>query len=243
MDTLSIVVVLFFAALCRSTFGFGDALVAMPLLSMLVGVRVATPLVALMSVVIAIAILVNDWRKVEFRACIPLVMATAIGIPIGIAYLKGVNESTIKTVLGILIIGFGSYELMVRRSSNIISAKWAWPLGVIAGILGGAYNTCGPPVVIFGRLRQWDAASFRATMQGYFLPTSILLAVFHGLGGLWNQQLLWNFGAAIPVVIFAILIGRRLNSRFETEKFYRAIYVILIVLGAWLVVESLYRES
>ena len=239
METLGIVVILFLAALCRSTFGFGDALVAMPLLSILVGVRTATPLVAMMSVVIAMAILVNDWRKVEFRACIPLVVATAMGIPIGVAYLKGVNESIIKAVLGVLIVAFASYELIVRRSSRVISAKWAWPIGVSAGILGGAYNTCGPPVVIFGRLRHWDATSFRATMQGYFLPTSLLLTIGHGLGGLWNQQLFWNIAVASPAVVFAIVIGRRLNLRFETERFYRAIYILLALLGTWLLVESI----
>ena len=40
--------------------------------------------------------------------------------------------------------------------------------GFFAGILGGAYNTNGPPVVIYGSLRKWSPATFRATLQGYF---------------------------------------------------------------------------
>ena len=44
-----VVAVLFLGSLVRSTFGFGDALVAMPLLTLLIPIRVATPLVAVAS--------------------------------------------------------------------------------------------------------------------------------------------------------------------------------------------------
>ncbi len=50
MDATALVlVVLFCSTFIRATFGFGDALVAMPLLAMVVGLKTATPLVALVA--------------------------------------------------------------------------------------------------------------------------------------------------------------------------------------------------
>ena len=49
--------VVFLAAFTRSALGFGDALIAMPLLALMVGMKTATPLVALASSTIAATIL------------------------------------------------------------------------------------------------------------------------------------------------------------------------------------------
>ena len=57
--------VVFVAALSRSTFGFGEALISMPLLSILFSTNAAAPWVALNSVTISAAILVRDWRQVQ----------------------------------------------------------------------------------------------------------------------------------------------------------------------------------
>lgn len=36
----------------------------------------------------------------------------------------------------------------------------------------------GPPLAVYGSLRRWSPQRFRATLQGYFLPASLV-----GLGG------------------------------------------------------------
>ena len=62
-----VIVVIFIATLIRSTFGFGEALVAVPLLALRLPVAVAAPLAVLVSVVVAGVIVVQDWRKIEVR--------------------------------------------------------------------------------------------------------------------------------------------------------------------------------
>jgi uncharacterized protein len=49
-----VVVILFVAELVRSSIGFGNALVAMPLLVLVMDLRLATPLVALVSMTAAV---------------------------------------------------------------------------------------------------------------------------------------------------------------------------------------------
>ena len=101
-----ILVIIFISILARSTFGFGDAVVAMPLLSMVVGLNVATPLVGLMGITTSITILIRHLKHVHFRSLLSLIVPTLIGIPIGVLLLKGVYENVMKLILAGVIISF-----------------------------------------------------------------------------------------------------------------------------------------
>jgi hypothetical protein len=60
-----VVAVVFLATLIRSTIGFGEALVAVPLLALRLPVVVAAPLAVLVSVLVAAVIVAQDWKHVE----------------------------------------------------------------------------------------------------------------------------------------------------------------------------------
>lgn len=83
-----VVLIAFVSTLVRATFGFGNALVAMPLLAVTVGIRVATPLVALMAFTISLIILVKDWCNVDLGASWRLIFFSLLGIPFGLFLLK-----------------------------------------------------------------------------------------------------------------------------------------------------------
>ena len=54
----------------RATIGFGDALLAMPLLALMLDVRLVTPLVALLSTASAIWMLLHTWRQVAISTAV-----------------------------------------------------------------------------------------------------------------------------------------------------------------------------
>jgi uncharacterized membrane protein YfcA len=66
--TVQVLAVIFIATLIRSAFGFGEALVAVPLLALLMPVEVAAPLAVLLSITVAGVIVVQDWRKIHVRS-------------------------------------------------------------------------------------------------------------------------------------------------------------------------------
>ena len=77
-DSVAVTLAIVFAAsLSRSTFGFGEAMIAMPLLTMLLGIQVAAPLIALLSITVAIVILVRDWRDIQWASAWRLVVASS----------------------------------------------------------------------------------------------------------------------------------------------------------------------
>ena len=241
MDAFQTIIlpIVFIATLTRSTFGFGDAMVGMPLLSVAVGLGVATPLVGLMGITASATILIKHWRDVHFKSVGLLIIYTLIGIPIGILLLKRMNENAMKSVLAFVIIAFSLYRIFKPRLFNLAGDKSACVFGFFAGMLGAAYNTNGPPVVIYGTLRGWDPEKFRATLQGYFFPTGSMIALGHCAGGLWTKTVLLNYLISLPIILIAILLGGRLNRRIPRAKFDNYVYVFLIVLGVCLLIDTI----
>jgi uncharacterized protein len=91
-------------------------------------------------------------------------------------------------------------------------------------------------VVIYGALRHWSPTRFRATLQGFFLPSTLAISGGHALSGLWHQEVFVLFGASLPVMLLAIYAGGWVNRRIEPQRFLRLLYAIIIGLGVLLLV-------
>ncbi len=177
--------VVFVATLIRSAFGFGEALIAVPLLTLLIPVEIAVPLAVLVSITVAAVIVAQDWRHVHVGGAWRLVLATLPGIPLGLLLLKAAPARVVKAILAAVIVAFSSYCLARRSRFELTDDRRAWLFGFGAGVLGGAYGMNGPPLVIYGALRRWPPERFRATLQGYFLPASLIGMAGYTAAGLW----------------------------------------------------------
>jgi uncharacterized membrane protein YfcA len=236
---LAVVAVIFLATLIRSAFGFGEALVAVPLLALVIPVEVAAPLAVLLSITVAGIVLVQDWHHVHIASAWRLILATLPGIPLGLLMLTSVTEQGVKAVLAVVIIGFSSYCLVRQTPFELKDDRMAWLFGFCAGVLGGAYGMNGPPLVIYGALRRWSAERFRATLQGYFLPSSLVGMGGYWLAGLWVPEVTYYYLLSLPLAVAAIILGRIINRRLNSHRFAFYVYVGLIVIGMTLLIQSM----
>lgn len=240
--TLYILSVIFVATLVRSAFGFGEALLAVPLLVLRIPLQVAAPLAVLISSTIAGYILIQDWRHVHFKSAGWLVLATLFGIPLGLRLLTSSHQEGVKVALAVIIICFAILSLAGRPPQlHSDSRKWLMSCGFLAGILGGAYGMNGPPLAVYGTMRRWSARHFRATLQGYFLPASLLGMLGYWWKGLWVQPVTRYYLLSLPVLIPAIWVGRAVNHRLPVERFRSYIYCGLIIIGGALAAQACLR--
>jgi uncharacterized membrane protein YfcA len=238
---LHVLGVIFLATLIRSAFGFGEALIAVPLLALVIPVEVATPLAVLFSVTVAAVIVVQDWHQVHVRSAGWLVLSTLFGIPLGLWLLTAVAEPVVKALLALIIIAFSGYSLAGRIRLELTNDRLAWIFGFGAGILGGAYGMNGPPLVIYGALRRWSPQHFRATLQGYFLPASLVGMCGYWMTGLWVPAVTRYYLLALPPALVAILLGRVVNRRMKGHRFLVYVHIGLIVVGTVLLMQALRR--
>jgi uncharacterized protein len=237
--SVAIAAVLFGATLIRSAFGFGEALVAVPLLALVIPVDVAAPVAVLVSITVAGIVVAQDWRKVHLRSASWLVLSTMVGIPLGLMLLRAVAEPVVKGVLACVIIAFSGYSLLSGKQRQLKNDRFAWLFGFSAGVLGGAYGMNGPPLVVYGSLRGWSPEHFRATLQGYFLPASLAGLVGYQLAGLWTPEVNRLYVLSLPFVLLATFLGRAINRRIAVHRFLLLVHTGLIAVGTVLLLQAI----
>lgn len=237
---ITVLAISFAATLFRSTFGFGEALIAVPLLSLFLPIDVAVPLSVMMSILVALIVVVQDHDRIHFKSAKWLIVFAAMGIPFGLLILFFGNEFYIKIALGVLIIAYGIYSLAGKNNLMLASDSklWLFVCGFFSGVFGGAYGVNGPPLVVYGNMRRWDARYFRATLQAYFLPAGIISMAGYAAKGLVDATVLRYFLLSIPAVVPAVFLGRCLNKRIKGNSFYRYVYVGLVLIGGILIANS-----
>ena len=92
---------------CGPALGFGEALIAVPLLAFVLPVEIVAPVAALVSITVAVIVLVQDWRHVNLRSAAWLVCSTHV---LGHPFLRAAPPS----------------QRFPSRSSKARSAWW-WP--------------------------------------------------------------------------------------------------------------------
>jgi uncharacterized membrane protein YfcA len=231
--------VLFISTFTRSALGFADALIAMPFLTMVLGLKTAAPLVALVATTSSFIIVIRHWHVVDLQAIWRVIVALLLGIPLGLFGLYKVSEPLMQTILGVLLMLFSLANLLrIRFVMPPDRLGLAYVFGFAAGVLGGAYNTVGPPLAIYGHLRRWSPEQFRVTLQGCFLPAYGCIVIGHGVAGLLTPRVLMLYGLALPLVGLAIKLGGKLNAAFPRDQFTRYVNGALFLIGLMLCIQS-----
>ncbi|GAB1422063.1 sulfite exporter TauE/SafE family protein [Anaerolineales bacterium] len=231
-------IIIFIAIFTQNLVGFGSGLIAMPLLVPLLGIKIATPLMALVMICVQVSILFRyrtQWSIYNIRR---LLLGTVIGIPIGFTLVSILPESIIFFVLGISVISFALYNLFYHPElidRPALNPRWAYVVGLIGGMLGGAYNTGGPPFIMYGTREGWPPAEFKSNLQCVFLTSSVGVILAYLLNGGYSIDILKMFLSSLPIILIALIAGTSLDRFIKQEVFQKVVLVGLIVLGLSLI--------
>ena len=225
------ILAIFLGAFTQSLTGFGVALVSMAILPSLLGLQVATPLVALTGVVLEAMMLARYRESLQIGSIWRLLAASLAAIPFCVFFLRQLDERIALTVLGAVIAGYAMYALIGLRLPELRHPLWAWLTGLASGLLGGAYNTAGPPVVIYGNCRGWSPQEFKSNLSGFFVVNSLMVVTTHFLSGNYTPVVMKYFWWTLPALGLGFLAGQSLDRWLSPESFRKIVLVMLVVLG------------
>lgn len=225
----------FLALFSQSLAGFGLALILMPLLAGPLGIRVATPLVALIALISETFLLIYYRRSLEFVTIGRLAIASLVGIPFGIIALRILDQSFSLVVLGMILLVYSLYSLIGLRLPRLSHPAWAYVFGLLSGLFGGANNTSGPPIIIFGDCQQWSRHEFKANLQGLFVLEGVFVLLGHGIAGNLSQVVWRYLLLSLTPMIIGVWAGLTLDKYLDTQAFRRIILLLLILLGLRLI--------
>jgi len=228
---VEVYIVIFMAAMTQSLTGFGSALVAMALLPHHIGLRASASLVSLIALSIEIVLLLRYRQAVSLREVKPLVAASFVGILIGIYLLRRIDGSVMLVLLGLVIAIYGIYALLDWKLPELRQPAWAYAAGLLAGMLGGAYNTSGPPVILYADCRRWPPSEFKGNLQGFFLTNSVFVVTAHLLSKDLTPDIWRTYLIALPFIALGILTGTLLDRALPPEAFRKIVLLALVVMG------------
>jgi uncharacterized membrane protein YfcA len=229
--SIAIFFVIFMAAFVQSVSGFGGGLVPMAFLPALIGIRSASPLVSLCAICVETVLLIRFHQMLSLREIWKVVLASIVGVPFGVVLLKLVNEQVALSVLGVVLIGYSTYALLGKRLPKLDHFSWSLLAGFLGGLLGGAYNTSGPPVILYADTQRWEPERFKSNLQGYFIVNSTQVLIGHYLAGNFRPDVLRWLPWALPAIAAGLLAGALLDKFIPPLLFRRIVLGMLIVMG------------
>lgn len=231
LDYLLVIGITFFGVFTQATTGFGSGLVTMAFLPVLLGIRVAAPLVALMNLSIEFIMILRYRRSFQFQHVWPMITASILMIPLGVWAVATLDEKLVLRFLGTVMILFSVWALFSIRLPELYHPAWKVLAGGLGGLLGGAYNTSGPPVIIYGNCRRWTPDTFKANLTGYFIVNSIFIVSNHIWSGNTTRDVWGYFLVMVPAIVIGILAGFSLDRRINPALFRKIVLLLLLIMG------------
>jgi uncharacterized membrane protein YfcA len=218
--------------------GFGIGLVALAFLPFVMSPVIAIVLTTLYALVFSVVILAPLRREIEPVRLTQLLIGTVLGTPLGVWGLAVLPATVINRMIGVVLVAItalGWWRLTPRRLS---ARGWGYGAGVLAGVLGGAVGTPGPPVILYAAGQEWSPRAVKANLLAFFIVNQAVI-----LAGYWWTNLLdaevlrlaaW---LALPALI-GVAAGVALFNRIDAVRFRRIVFAVLFVSGVVLLLRG-----
>ena len=221
MNSVLLVVVVVVAVsvgvIAQQVTGLGFALLAAPILVLLLGPVEGVILVNVTSVASALIVMARTRRDIDWGAYASITVAALIGLIPGALAAILLERPALEIVIGGTLTTALVLTLMIPARDEQLRPR---RLGMVAaGFVSGATNASsgigGPPIVLFARLSGWKQSTFAATLQPYFATVGLLSAAVKAIldpaSFVALEPLAWcaaAAGLALGVVIGAWAAGR-----------------------------------
>ena len=215
----------------RGFSGFGSALIYVPLMSALYGPQTGAATFLLTDFVTGIVFSLGVWRLAVWREVIPLAATAVIAAQFGTLILQYADPIWLRwtmTALVLVIVVMLSTGWRYHGKPMLIVTLL---VGLAAGLLGGAVQISGPPVVLFWLSSMASAAVVRANFVVFFAIMAAALVVTYLWAGLLTAEVIAIAAIVAPLHILAMFAGARL-FHFASEATYRRVAYGVITFAA-----------
>lgn len=216
--------------------GFGNVVIAMPLMLIFLPLHIAAPIAMLHGLFAGSTVGIAERRHANLRELGYLLPFVLIGQTVGTTLLIHVAEKYLLFVLGMFLIGYSGWRLLANPAEKPLARAWALPLGVVGGIFSALFGTGGVIFTVFLTRRIADKQVLRATNNLMVLLAAISRGLLLLSTGFFSRLQVWQLTVLLlPFVFVGLYAGNHLHSRASTQRVMQAIWLILIAAGANLI--------
>jgi uncharacterized membrane protein YfcA len=237
-EWLAAALVFAFANFVLGLVGFGNGLVAMALLPLLMSPVTALAVLTMYTIVLSTAVFVPIRRHLLVAPVSQMLVGTLLGVPVGIWVLSVLPISTLTRLIGgalLLVVLLEWTGLYPRRLEG---RGWGIGAGVIAGVAGAAVGTPGPPVIVYAASQGWHPRAIKANLQAFFVVNQAVTLAGYWWAGVLDGEV-WRLAAsfAAPAAVGTAL-GVLLFRYVDPDLFRRLVFGLLFVAAIVLLVRG-----
>ena len=179
------------------------------------------------------------WHELNWRNIWPLVLGTAVGIPIGVMLLTQTNPSYLRFGVGILLVAYATYGLTRPPLGPFkITAPADIAIGFSNGLLGGLTGLGGIISTISCQLRGWSKDKQRAVFQPVLFAAFVIISISQLVAGSYSAETLKLYGIGLPFMIAGIWSGFKLYGSINDETFRKTVLILVLLAGVSLLVSA-----
>ena len=220
-------VVVGLAATAQMVSGFGFALLAVPMMGIVVDLKTAVVVCTICGTSSNTYQAIVDKGHRDGRIAIRLIIASMAGMPFGWFLLERATSDQLKIVVGcvvlVAIVALSRLKVALPRLS-----VFDWVAGLVSGALAIATSTNGPPLVILLRAKRLSPDEFRSTINSIFSVIAMVSIVVFVIGGRVTTDVMIATAFSVPSLVGGIVAGRRLRSILSDSIFWRLVLILLV---------------
>ena len=168
----------------------------------------------------------------------------ALGIYVGYALAAYVRPAAVELTVGLISVAFGLQRLWIERGHDAAPARplpvWLGPVfGALSGFTSQVSHGGGPPFQIYAMPLKLQRDVFVGTSAIFFATVNWMKVPAYAALGQFTAQNLATSAALVPLAIASTFAGVVLVRKVDAERFYRIVYVVLVLVGCKLVFDGM----
>ncbi len=214
----------------ESMFGFGGGLIAVPILSLVLGVREAVTLILIFQFLMG-TLIWKTYKKIQWPVVLPMTGGLVIGTIAGTFALSAFSPDLLRLVLALTIIiflirsWFLSETVVARETNNLIGNISGLAGGLFTGLIGAG----GPPIIMYLSGVIKNKTAMRASLIYLFFITNVVRITISIPQSLFTSQVLKIAAIVLPFFLIAIVLGQVVHHRINEDTYRQAVNVLLLV--------------
>lgn len=229
------------AGLSKGGFGGSMAMLAVPLIALVISPIQAAGIMLPILVVMDVVGLLAYRGHADRRSLWILVPPALLGIGLGWATAALVNEAFVRLLVGAMALIFVGDHLLrrgrARGASGHNRAKGAF-WGTVAGFTSFVSHTGGPPFQLYMVPLRLEPTLFAGTAVIFFAVVNAVKLVPYFLLGQFDPTNLATSAVLLPLAPLATLVGVWLVKVVQPDFFYRFIYIMMVIVGVKLIYDG-----
>lgn len=202
---------------------------------------------AIMLPILIVQDVVGVWafrRTVDWAVLAWMLPGAVIGVALGYGFAASVTPAAVMAAVGVISALFGAYRLwLARHPMPRETARMPEWVGAVFGIGSGFTSQIAhagqPPFQLWVLPRNLSPQVLVGTTAVFFAATNWIKVPAYFALGQFTHENLTTAAVLLPVAVVSTMGGVWLVRRLSPDRFYTAIYWLMIGVGAALVWEAL----